>query len=191
MIVDIALILKVEIEDGMLIIVQNTTRIEEDNMVPILKIHIQWEGIYDTSGIMYELSHDLTMLLVSIINNIGQINSSIDQGLEKERVEISIIIIGVSQKNHEDLELHPTEGKKVGVEMNIDHGRDITNQGIDHQMYDNNTIKRMKRRRKGGREKSRGCRFCQCGCSPCSGHANVWRASEIAHAYKTNAKFTS
>jgi len=148
-IVDTALILKVEIEDEMLIIVQNTTRIEEDNMLQILKTHIQWDEIYDTNVIMLGLSHDRTMLIVSIMNNIGQINSSsIDQGLEKGRVEISSIIIGASRRNHEDLELHPIEGKKVvGVEMSIDHGRDITNEiGL---MYDNNTIKRMKRRRKG------------------------------------------
>jgi len=151
-IVDTALILKVEIEEGMLTIVPNITRIEDGNrintMAQILKTHIQWEGIYDTSGIMYELSHDRTMSIASIMNNIGQINSNIDQGLKNGRVEISIIIIGVSQKNHEDLELHPIEGKKVGVEMSIDHGRDIINNEIDLLMYDNNTIKRMKRRRK-------------------------------------------
>ena len=130
----------------MLTIVQNTTRIEDDNMVPIPKIHIQWEEIYDTNVIMYGLSHDRTMLIASIMNNIGQIN--IDQGLESVRVEISSIITGVSRKNHVDLELHPIEGKKVvGVDMNIDHGRDITSR-IDLLMYDSNTIKRMTRKRK-------------------------------------------
>ena len=153
MIVDIVLtIIKVEIEDEMLTIVQSITRIEDDNrintMAQTLK-HIQWEEIYDTSVIMYGLNHDRTMLIASIMNNIGQINSNIDQGHENVRVETSVIIIGVSRKNHEGLHKdHPIEGKKVvGVDMNIDHGLDITNN--DLLMYDNNTIKRMKRRRKG------------------------------------------
>ena len=74
-----------------------------------------------------------------------------DQDLKNGKVETSSIVTGVSRKNHVDLEHHPIEGKKVvvGVDMNIDHGQELINNEIDLLMYDNNTIKRMKRRRKG------------------------------------------